>query len=349
MAQTSPMETTDRRLVFEDSIQVTAPLQEVYNRWNDFTHFPEFMSNVEQVRALGGDRYHWAARIFGIKQEWDAEVMDRQPQNRISWKSVNGPYNAGTVSFNGLGNDRTEVRLRLEYAPPGGQIGKTLDTVTQSTKREVHEDLENFRRMMTGESGMSVDRSEQEIAGEGTTRVLGALAFTALGAGIGALSSALVERNMRSIPTSIRSAKAKGIAWGLASRFGVAGPNLPWTERVATPAAVMGWVWTGLSAASVLTSAGLRFGGRKNDGLFVGQWAPTMLGMGLLSRLIGTRDVDPGEPASIVSWAFFGGAIASVLASASIHSRGYRKDGLFVGQWAPTLMIGSVLSRLFNI
>lgn len=349
MTQMTPVEQAGKRLVFDDTITVQAPVQEVYTRWTEFTHFPQFMSNVEEVRSIGGDRYHWVARIFGIKQEWDAEVTARDPNSRIAWQSVNGAFNSGSVTFTSAPNNQTEVRLHLEYTPPGGQVGKTIDSVTQATKREMHEDLENFRRLMTGQHRDDDTISEQEIAGEGVNRVLGALAVTALGAGLGALGAALVEDNMRRFPSSVSSAQAKARAWNIAARLGTTGPALPWTERISMPAAVAGWVLTGASAASVIASAALRFSGHKTNALFIGQWAPTFLSMGIFGRIIGTRDVNPGVPASIVSWGFFGGSLGAVLSSATLHSRSNRKEGLFVGQWAPTMMAAAVLSRLFNI
>ncbi|MBF6591723.1 MAG: SRPBCC family protein, partial [Ktedonobacterales bacterium] len=114
MAQTTPMEQTGKRLVFEDSIEVQAPIQEVYRRWSDFTRFPDFMSNVEEVKPQGENRYHWVARIFGIKQEWDAEITDREQNHRIAWRSLSGPHNQGTVTFQDSQNGHTQVRLRLE-------------------------------------------------------------------------------------------------------------------------------------------------------------------------------------------------------------------------------------------
>lgn len=41
------------------------------------------------------------------------------------------------------------------------------------------------------------------------------------------------------------------------------------------------------AGASVLISLGLKLAGRNQDSLFVGEWAPTMVGLGVLSRLIG--------------------------------------------------------------
>src|SRR5690349_17219207 len=118
MSQTDALEQTGKRLIFEDSVEVPAPIDQVYSRWTDFTSFPEFMSNVEDVQRLGEDRYHWVARIFGAKEEWDAEVTDQDANRRIAWRSVSGPYNAGMVLFNPTDSGQTEVRLRLEYTPP---------------------------------------------------------------------------------------------------------------------------------------------------------------------------------------------------------------------------------------
>jgi uncharacterized membrane protein len=61
----------EKPLQFEEQITVRTPIHQAYEVWRDVTRFPQFMSNVEEVRPIGGNRYHWVARIFGIKQEWD--------------------------------------------------------------------------------------------------------------------------------------------------------------------------------------------------------------------------------------------------------------------------------------
>jgi uncharacterized membrane protein len=153
MAQTRPMDQAQmlaNRIVVEDTIEVKAPIQQVYTRWNDFTRFPEFMSYVEEVRPLSGNRYHWVTRIFGIREEWDAEVTEREPERRISWRSVSGTPNAGTVSFSRLSPDKTEIRVRYEYMPPTSMFGKSLAQLTKPTKKVAKEDLRNFKLMMEG-------------------------------------------------------------------------------------------------------------------------------------------------------------------------------------------------------
>src|SRR5581483_2491425 len=167
-AQTSPMgqtaQQTANRVVVEDNIVVKSPVQQVYSTWNDFARFPEFMSNVEEVRALSGNRYHWVARIFGIKEEWDADVTDREPERRISWRSTTGAQNAGMVSFSRLGPDKTEVRVRFEYTPPAGMFGKSLAQLAKPVKKEVKEDLKNFKHLIEGSGPTNQGFISQQVS-----------------------------------------------------------------------------------------------------------------------------------------------------------------------------------------
>lgn len=324
----SPIEqATGNRLVFEESTEVNAPISEVYRRWTEFTRFPQFMSNVQEVRPIGGDRYHWSARIFGVKQEWDAEITEREPQRRIAWRSTNGAYNAGTVSLTELTGGNTEVRVRLEYTPPGGKVGQQLDKLTQATKREVKQDLENFKRAVTGKPGITGEIESPEEFGKVLASLAGPAVFgVAAGAGAWFLDQDLIKSR-----TSTRVSKAISKA----------------VFPVSPEAAIAGWTCAALSMGSVAASAILRAQGRRTDALFVGQWAPTLLETGLLSRLIGRRSLTH-PVANAASYALGGAALGSVITSFITHATGRRSDGLFIGQWAPTFMAGSILLRLFN-
>jgi len=332
MAQTSPIDqATGNRLVFEESTEVQAPISEVYRRWTDFSHFPEFMSNVQEVRPIGGDRYHWMARIFGIKQEWDAEVTDREPLRRVAWRSLTGPYNAGTVSFSELPNNKTEVRVRMEYAPPGGQVGQKLDKLTQITRREVKEDLTNFKRAVTGERTLTGEPQTPEGFGR-LMALLGIPVCAGLIAGVGAW---FFEPNLLKSRTTPKTARP------IRQMLQMTYPVTPTTSAVS-------WMWTFLSADSILAAAILRAQGRRNDALFVGQWAPTFLQLGLLSRFIGRRQVLPHPIANAASYALAGASLATGITAATTHFRGKRSDGLFIGQWAPTFLGISLLMRLLQ-
>ena len=129
----------------EKSIVVDVPVSTAYNQWTQFEEFPEFMEGVEEVRQEDDTRLFWRANIAGKDVEWEAEIFEQEPDERISWRSTTGAYNAGTVRFEPAG-DGTEVFLRLEYEPEGffESVGSSLGLVD----RRVEGDLERFKEFI---------------------------------------------------------------------------------------------------------------------------------------------------------------------------------------------------------
>ena len=127
----------------EKSIEVEVPVSRVYNQWTQFEDFPQFMEGVERVEQLDDKRLHWVADIGGKRKEWDAEIYEQSPDNRVAWRSTSGTPNAGVVVFEPLGPTRTRVSLRLAYEPEttGEKIGDALGFVT----RRIEGDLERFK------------------------------------------------------------------------------------------------------------------------------------------------------------------------------------------------------------
>jgi len=127
----------------EKSIEVEAPLREVYNQWTQFEEFPKFMDGVEEVRQLDDKRLFWRAQIWGKAEEWEAEIFEQIPDQRIAWRSVVGAPNAGAVSFAPVSSSRTRVTLTLNYQPLGvlENIGDAIGLVSA----KVDGDLKRFR------------------------------------------------------------------------------------------------------------------------------------------------------------------------------------------------------------
>ena len=103
----------------ERSVEVDCPIRTVYNQWTQFEEFPRFMSGVKEVTQLDDTHVRWRAEIWGKDKEWDAEITEQVPDQRISWRSTSGEENAGTVRFEPLPGDRTLVRLAMGYEPKG--------------------------------------------------------------------------------------------------------------------------------------------------------------------------------------------------------------------------------------
>jgi uncharacterized membrane protein len=130
----------------EKTVEVNRPLSTVYNQWTQFEEFPAFMDGVKEVRQLDDTHLHWRAEIWGKEKEWDAEITEQEPDKRISWKSVSGARNAGTVRFEPLGEDRTRVRLVMAYEPEDA-VDKVGDALGIFTSRVQHT-VEEFKRFI---------------------------------------------------------------------------------------------------------------------------------------------------------------------------------------------------------
>ena len=130
----------------EKSIEIGVPVRIAYNQWTQFEDFPRFMDGVKEVRQLDDTHLHWRAEIWGKEKEWDAEITEQEPDKRISWKSVSGAPNAGTVRFEPVGPDRTRVRLTMAYEPEGvmENVGDSLGVFTA----RVEHDVEEFKKFI---------------------------------------------------------------------------------------------------------------------------------------------------------------------------------------------------------
>ena len=130
----------------EKSIVVDVPIRTAYNQWTQFEEFPQFMEGIEQVQQVGDKHTHWRANIAFKSVEWDADIIEQTPDERVSWRSTTGAYNAGTVSFLPEGSDQTRVTLRLEYEPEGffENVGSALGLVDS----RVESDLKRFKEFI---------------------------------------------------------------------------------------------------------------------------------------------------------------------------------------------------------
>jgi uncharacterized membrane protein len=130
----------------EKTIEIRAPVSDVYERWTRFESFPEFMEDITQVKQLDEKHLHWVMEIAGKKREWDSEITEHIPDRRISWRSVNGIANSGTVSFTPRDHEHTLLRLQMSYETegPAEKAAQALGLVSH----RIQKDLERFRDFM---------------------------------------------------------------------------------------------------------------------------------------------------------------------------------------------------------
>ena len=130
----------------EESIDIDVPVRTAYNQWTQFEEFPSFMEGVESVTQLDDTHLHWVAEIAGVRREWDAEITEQHPDERVAWTSTSGTANAGVVTFHKLNDAKTRVMLQLDVQPEGAaeRAGDALGMI----KRRATGDLKRFKELI---------------------------------------------------------------------------------------------------------------------------------------------------------------------------------------------------------
>ena len=129
-----------------ESVDVAVPVRTAYNQWTQFEEFPRFMEGVEEIRQLDDRHLHWVAEFGGSRHEWDAEITEQIPDDRIAWRARSGAANAGVVTFHRITDGRTRIMLQLEYEPEG-LVEKAGDAVGIVSHR-VEGDLLRFKEFI---------------------------------------------------------------------------------------------------------------------------------------------------------------------------------------------------------
>jgi uncharacterized membrane protein len=127
----------------EHHVDVDKDVQTVYNQWTQFEEFPRFMEGVESVTQLDDRHLRWEVDIAGVDREFEAEITEQSPDQRIAWKSTSGPQQAGVVTFHPLNDTQTRVTLQMKFEPEGvtEQMGDKMGAVS----RRAEGDLKRFK------------------------------------------------------------------------------------------------------------------------------------------------------------------------------------------------------------
>jgi uncharacterized membrane protein len=129
-----------------ESIDVAVPVRTAYNQWTQFEEFPSFMEGVKEVRQLDDTHVEWRAEVGGREKQWQAEITEQTPDQRVAWQDTSGAPNAGVVTFHKLGDGETRVTVQMDTEPEGvvEKAGDALGLV----KRRVRGDLERFKELI---------------------------------------------------------------------------------------------------------------------------------------------------------------------------------------------------------
>jgi ribosome-associated toxin RatA of RatAB toxin-antitoxin module len=177
----------------QESIEVDVPVSKAYNQWTQFEDFPRFMSGVDSVRQLDDTTVHFETSIGGVKREYDAQITVQEPDQRVTWESLNEPRNAGTVWFESLGPEQTKVNVELTWEPESAM--EKIGAAVGLDSRQVASDLKKFKKFIESEGSETGAWRESvrdgEVEGQGGTSGMGAAGMGAAGAaGMGTAGAA---------------------------------------------------------------------------------------------------------------------------------------------------------------
>jgi uncharacterized membrane protein len=130
----------------KESVDVNAPVQTAYNQWTQCEEFPKFMEGVKSVTQIDDTRLRWVAEVGGQRRDWEAEIVEQLPDQRIAWRALDGDGPNGVVTFEPIGADETRVTVEMSYEPEG--LKEQLGSAIGSDSRQVSSDLERFKEII---------------------------------------------------------------------------------------------------------------------------------------------------------------------------------------------------------
>ena len=130
----------------EKSIDVDVPIRQVYDQWTQFETFPQFMNGVERITQLDERRTHWVTKIGGVEREFDAEITEQHPDERVAWKSTDGKSHAGVVTFHKISDSTTRVMVQIDWEPEG--VVEKVGAAVGVDDRQISADVKKFKEFI---------------------------------------------------------------------------------------------------------------------------------------------------------------------------------------------------------
>jgi uncharacterized membrane protein len=126
-----------------ESIDVAVPIATAYNQWTQFESFPEFMNGVDAIQQLDPTHVHWSTTVGGVHRDFDTEITEQHPEERVAWKSTDGTTHAGVVTFHKIDDELTRVTVQLDWQPEG--VVEKAGALVGVDDHRVKADLKRFK------------------------------------------------------------------------------------------------------------------------------------------------------------------------------------------------------------
>jgi len=134
-----------------ESVDVAVPVRTAYDQWTQFEEFPQFMEGVTSIKQVSDTLTHWSTEVAGVKREFDAQITEQLPDERVAWTSVDGAKQAGVVTFHRLDESHTRVTVQMDFEPDG--VVETAGAKLGVVDHRVKGDLKRFKEFIEARGG----------------------------------------------------------------------------------------------------------------------------------------------------------------------------------------------------
>jgi uncharacterized membrane protein len=136
---------------FRETIEVGVPVRAAYEQLTQFESYPEFMTGVKQVIQLSDTETHWVMNLGGQDREFDAQLIECRPDQKVAWEARGGPMLAESITLTKVAADRCQITAELEadvlaLLPSDAQAQDSLG-------RQLKTDLTRFKNYVEQQVG----------------------------------------------------------------------------------------------------------------------------------------------------------------------------------------------------
>jgi uncharacterized membrane protein len=128
-------------------VEVDAPIDHVWDLWQNIELMPRWMKWIESVTVLEDkpELSRWKLATSSLEFTWLSKILQEIPNQLIQWESVDGLPNRGAIRFYDR-KDSSIVRLTVSYAVPGF-LALLMDNgfVRKAVEGTLQADMDRFR------------------------------------------------------------------------------------------------------------------------------------------------------------------------------------------------------------
>lgn len=137
------------------SIKIEKDRYIVYNFWRKLENLSTFMNHIKEVNEVTDQRSRWTANLNGVDINWEAEITEDVPGEKIAWRSliISEVRNQGQVTFRDVpGVQATEVTVELEYGSDSGNLARAFASLYHPVfEKQIKNELKECKKLL--ESG----------------------------------------------------------------------------------------------------------------------------------------------------------------------------------------------------